>query len=63
MHWGTSRVYVILFFAPKSIFVIQAQHYCEVCARIVLTKSNSMERENDPVVQAVLVENDDPKVF
>ena len=24
------------FFAPNNIFAIQAQHYCEVCARIVL---------------------------
>ena len=49
------------FFAPNSIFAIQAQHYCEVCARIVLAKST--ERENDLVVQAVLVEDDDPEVF
>ena len=51
------------FFALKSIFAIQAQHYCEVCARIFLAKLKSMERENDPMVQAVLVEDDDPEVF
>ena len=39
MHWDPSRGYVILFFAPNSIFAIQAQHYCEVCARIVLALS------------------------
>ena len=27
------------FFAPNSIFAIQAQHYCVVCARIVLALS------------------------
>ena len=27
------------FFAPNNIFAIQAQHYCEVCARIVLALS------------------------
>ena len=26
-------------FAPNNIFAIQAQHYCEVCARIVLALS------------------------
>ena len=39
VHWGPSRGYVIFFFALNSIFAIQAQHYCEVCARIVLTLS------------------------
>ena len=39
MHWGPSRGYVILFFAPNSIFAIQAQHHCEVCAIIVLALS------------------------
>ena len=63
MHWDPSRGYVILFFGPNNIFAIQAQHYCEVCAKIVLAKSNSMERENDLVVQAVLVEDDDHEVF
>ena len=27
------------FFAPNNIFAIQAQHYCEVCAKIVLALS------------------------
>ena len=27
------------FFAPNNIFATQAQHYCEVCARIVLALS------------------------
>ena len=39
VHWGPSRGYVIFFFAPNNIFAIQAQHYCEVCARIVLALS------------------------
>ena len=38
VHWGPSWVYVI-FFSPNSIFAIQAQHCCEVCARIVLALS------------------------
>ena len=36
---GPSRGYVIFFFASNNIFAIQAQHYCEVCARIVLALS------------------------
>ena len=32
VHWGPSRGYVIFFSALNSIFAIQAQHYCEVCA-------------------------------
>ena len=67
MHWGPSRGYVILFSALNIIFAIQAQHYCEVCARIVLALSRivirNLWREDDPVVQVVLVEDDDPEVF
>ena len=39
VHWGPSRGYVILFSALNIIFAIQAQHYYEVCARIVLALS------------------------
>ena len=44
VHWGPSRGYVILFSALNSIFAIQAQHYCEVCARIVLALSRIVTR-------------------
>ena len=44
VHWGPSLGYVILFFAPNNIFAIQAQHYCEVCARIVLALSRIVTR-------------------
>ena len=44
VHWGPSWGYVILFSALNSIFAIQAQHYCEVCARIVLALSRIVTR-------------------
>ena len=44
VHRGPSRGYVILFLAPNSIFAIQAQHYCEVCAKIVLALSRIVTR-------------------
>ena len=67
MHWGPSQGYVILSFASNNIFAIQAQHYCKVCANFFLALSRivtrNLWRENDPVVQAALVEDDDPEVF
>ena len=44
VHWDPSWGYVILFFASNSIFAIQAQHYCEVCAKIVLALSRIVTR-------------------
>ena len=44
VHWGPSQDYVVLFFALNSIFAIQAQHYCEVCAKIVLALSRIVTR-------------------
>ena len=44
VHWGPSRGYVILFSVLNIIFAIQAQHYCEVCARIVLALSRIVTR-------------------
>ena len=44
VHWGPSRGYVILFSILNIIFAIQAQHYCEVCARIVLALSRIVTR-------------------
>ena len=41
---GSQRGYVIPFFAPNNIFAIQAQHYCEVCAKIVLALSRIVTR-------------------
>ena len=40
--WECTRVpagVMLFFFALNNIFAIQAQHYCEVCARIVLALS------------------------
>ena len=36
---GSQSGLCYFFFAPNNIFAIQAQHYCEVCARIVLALS------------------------
>ena len=44
VHWGPNWGYVILFFALNSIIAIQAQHYCEVCAKIVLALSRIVTR-------------------
>ena len=36
---GSQSGLCYFFFAPNNIFAIQAQHYCEVCARIFLALS------------------------